>query len=79
MTEDPLVSVIIPVRDDPAGIRQVLACLSEQTLASHQFEIIIGDDGSRSDAGCSRLIYVAVDFPQLSSLQHVDEDVPDNR
>ena len=49
MTEDPLVSVIIPVRDDPAGIRQVLACLSAQTLASHQFEIIIGNDGSRSD------------------------------
>jgi glycosyltransferase involved in cell wall biosynthesis len=46
---DPLVSVIIPVRDDPVGIRQVLDCLNAQTVPKSLFEVIIGDDGSRPD------------------------------
>ncbi len=45
----PFVSVIIPVRDNPEGVRDVLACLSAQTLTADRFEIIIGDDGSRPD------------------------------
>jgi len=43
------VSVIIPVRDDPDGIRQVLDCLAGQTLSKDRFEVVIGDDGSRAD------------------------------
>lgn len=46
---EPLVSVIIPVRDDPGGISQVLDCLAAQTLPQSRFEVIIGDDGSRPD------------------------------
>ncbi len=46
---DVLVSVIIPVRDDPDGIRRVLACLAAQTLPRERFEVIIGDDGSRPE------------------------------
>ncbi len=49
MNSEPLVTVIIPVRDDPAGIRQVLVCLKKQTLPGNRFEVIIGDDGSRPD------------------------------
>lgn len=48
-TGEPLVSVIIPVRDDPKGIVKVLECLDAQTLPNSQFEVVIGDDGSRPD------------------------------
>jgi GT2 family glycosyltransferase len=43
----PLVSVVVPVRDNPDGIRALLTCLDAQTLARDRFEVIIGDDGSR--------------------------------
>ena len=43
----PLVSVVVPVRDNPDGIRALLACLDAQTLARDRFEVVIGDDGSR--------------------------------
>jgi GT2 family glycosyltransferase len=45
----PLVSVIIPVRDNPDGICSVLDCLAMQTLPAEKFEVVIGDDGSRPD------------------------------
>jgi len=48
-TGEPLVSVIIPVRNDPGGIRQVLDCLAAQTVPKSLFEVIIGDDGSSPD------------------------------
>lgn len=48
-TGAPLVSVIIPVRDNPAGIREVLSCLRAQTLPRHRFEVIVADDGSRPE------------------------------
>ncbi len=44
----PLVSVIVPVRDNPEGIRALLDRLEAQTLPRHRFEVIIGDDGSRA-------------------------------
>ena len=47
ITEAGLISVIVPVRDDPEGIRELLHCLSRQTLPEDRFEIVIGDDGSR--------------------------------
>ena len=42
----PRVSVVIPVRDNAAGVREVLRLLEAQTLAAERFEIVIGDDGS---------------------------------
>jgi glycosyltransferase involved in cell wall biosynthesis len=43
----PLVSVVVPVRDNPDGIRALLTCLDAQTLPRDRFEVVIGDDGSR--------------------------------
>ena len=45
-TASPLISVIVPVRDNPDGVRELLACLAVQTTRE-RFEILIGDDGSR--------------------------------
>jgi glycosyltransferase involved in cell wall biosynthesis len=43
----PIVSVVVPVRDNPAGIRSLLACLEHQTIGRERFEVLIGDDGSQ--------------------------------
>jgi GT2 family glycosyltransferase len=39
------VSVVVPVRGDTQGCRQVVSSLSRQTLARDRFDIIIGADG----------------------------------
>jgi hypothetical protein len=44
---EPGVSVIVPVRDNPAGVRALLERLDAQTLGPDRFEVVIGDDGSR--------------------------------
>src|SRR3954447_21013063 len=41
----PLVSVVIPVRDDPAGVAAVIAALGRQTLSREQFEVTVAVDG----------------------------------
>src|SRR5918992_1071524 len=41
------VSGIVPVRDGAADIGALLACLERQTLARSEFEIVVGDDGSK--------------------------------
>jgi len=46
----PLVSVIVPVRDKPAELRALLERLEAQTVPRDDFEIVIGDDGSRGSA-----------------------------
>lgn len=46
MTAQPEVSVIVPVVDDPAGIRRTVASLHGQTLAPGRFEILVVDNGS---------------------------------
>jgi GT2 family glycosyltransferase len=43
---DGKVTVVVPVRDDPEGIRKLLDSLERQTLPRDRFEIVIGDDGS---------------------------------
>lgn len=45
----PLVSVIVPVRDNPGGIRELIQCLAAQTISRDRFEVVIGDDGSRPE------------------------------
>src|SRR5881392_1363526 len=42
----PEVSVIVPVRDNAAGIHGLLPRLAAQTLAPNRFEVVISDDGS---------------------------------
>jgi glycosyl transferase family 2 len=41
----PRVSVVIPVRDDPEGVRAVTAALEHQTLPRDEFEVIVAVDG----------------------------------
>jgi glycosyltransferase involved in cell wall biosynthesis len=41
----PLVSVVIPVRDDPAGVQAVTAALERQTLPRADYEVIVAVDG----------------------------------
>ena len=42
----PFVSVIIPVRDDRAGVRRCMHALAGQTYPSSRFEVVLVDDGS---------------------------------
>lgn len=42
----PEFSVIVPVRNDTAGIRELIRGLSLQTFGCERFELVIGDDGS---------------------------------
>ena len=46
MTDDLLVSVIVPVRDHADGLRRTIDRLAEQTLPRESFEVIVADDGS---------------------------------
>ncbi|MDG5761754.1 glycosyltransferase [Natronococcus sp. A-GB1] len=49
MSDDCLVSVIVPVYNDPDGIETTLSSLRDQTLSTDAFEIIVVDNAS-SDA-----------------------------
>jgi glycosyltransferase involved in cell wall biosynthesis len=44
---EPLVSVIVPVRDNPE--EELFRHLDAQTLAHERFEVMIGDDGSAGE------------------------------
>ena len=46
---EPFVSVIVPVRDNPEGIEELLRRLDAQTLPHERFEVVIGDDGSSGE------------------------------
>jgi glycosyltransferase involved in cell wall biosynthesis len=48
-TREPLVSVIVPVYNEPERLRGCLRALQEQTYASDRFEVIVVDNGSRDD------------------------------
>ena len=43
---NPLLSVLVPTYDRPDLVRQLLRCLSAQTLAAERFELVLVDDGS---------------------------------
>jgi glycosyltransferase involved in cell wall biosynthesis len=49
-TPDPLVSVIVPVRNGADHLPGLLECLDRQTLSRQEFEIVVGDDGSTDGA-----------------------------
>lgn len=42
-------SVIVPVRDNARGVRDLLRCLEMQTVPRGSFEVIVADDGSQVD------------------------------
>jgi GT2 family glycosyltransferase len=42
----PEISVIVPVRDRPAELAELVAALERQTLRRESFEVVIADDGS---------------------------------
>src|SRR5262245_53383059 len=44
--EPPFVTVIVPVLNDPAGIRGCAAALVQQTYPAGAFEIVVADNGS---------------------------------
>lgn len=48
-TGDPLLTVIVPVRDGAAHLRRSLPALAASTLPRAQWELIVVDDGSRDD------------------------------
>jgi len=43
------ISVIIPVYNDPSGLKDTLGCLVEQAFPKESFEIIVADNGSTDD------------------------------
>ncbi|ELY95665.1 glycosyltransferase AglE [Natrialba hulunbeirensis JCM 10989] len=45
-TENPFVSIIIPVYNDPEGIRSCLTALQSQAYPETQFEVLVVDNGS---------------------------------
>ncbi|QMW21472.1 glycosyltransferase family 2 protein [Sandaracinobacteroides saxicola] len=65
VTEEPCVSVIIPHRDDVAGLARTLAALARLAPESPAFEVIVVDNGSRDAAavravaGPARLVHCA--------------------
>jgi glycosyltransferase involved in cell wall biosynthesis len=50
-------TVVIPVRDDPAGLESLLGSLAKQTVGPADFEVIVVDDGS------SPPVYLNTDLP----------------
>jgi glycosyltransferase involved in cell wall biosynthesis len=46
MTQNPFVSVIIPVYNDAERLEKCLTALSSQTYPKHRFEVIVVDNGS---------------------------------
>jgi len=49
MSDDPLFSVIVPTRGDPAKLSTVLQALSKQTYPHERFEILVSFDGAAPD------------------------------
>ena len=43
-----LLSIIVPVFDDAAGLHRCLVAMDRQTLSKNRFEVIVVDNGSRS-------------------------------
>ncbi len=50
-----LVSVVVPVRDNPAGVAALLRRLEGQTLSADRLEVVIADDGSAERLGVTEV------------------------
>ncbi|MFW6116618.1 MAG: glycosyltransferase [bacterium] len=59
---NPWVSVIVPVYNDPAGLRDTLVWLVAQDFPETQFEVIVADNGS-TDATRELAAYFATEHP----------------
>lgn len=68
----PLVSVIIPVYNDPAGIRDTLKSLVVQTYPREAYKIIVADNGSH-DRTCDVVASFQSEHPGLVRLVVEDE------
>ena len=55
MTEQPLISVVVPTRDRPVGLKRCLDALATQTLVA-RLEAIVVDDGSLAGDEVARII-----------------------
>jgi len=51
LPEQPSVSVIVPVYNDPGGLRRCLAALAAQTYPHDRFEVLVVDNGSAAAPG----------------------------
>ena len=51
-TRDPQISVVVPVRNGGADLRELIRHLERQTLARDRFEVVVADDGS-TDGSCA--------------------------
>jgi glycosyltransferase involved in cell wall biosynthesis len=49
--DQPVVSVIVPVRDNSDGVAHLLAALERQTIGRDRLEVLVGDDGSAVSLG----------------------------
>lgn len=49
--DDPLVSVIVPVFNNPRGIERCVGALQRQTYPAHRHQLIVVDDGSTDATG----------------------------
>ncbi len=59
-----LVSVIVPVRNESAHIRQTLACLQQQEFDAEAFEVLC-IDGCSDDDTVAQMEDTQREFPQL--------------
>lgn len=66
-TSHPIVSVVVPVRDNAEGIRSLLSCLERQTIGRERFEVLIADDGSRVPPGVAGESVRVLSGPPLTS------------
>ena len=72
MVGHPPVSVVVPVYNDPDGIRKTIECLLEQTYPVEQYEVIIADNNSTDHTRAVVESYCD-EFPELVTLQVEDE------
>lgn len=71
-SESPFVSIIIPVYNDPRGIRMTLDAVIDQTYSKSEYEILVVDNGS-TDETRDVIGNYCEDYPDLVRLLVEDE------
>jgi glycosyltransferase involved in cell wall biosynthesis len=64
---EPLISVVIAVRNDAEGLDRTLAALEQQTLPANRFEVIVVDDASTDETPAITAARTGVKLIQLSA------------